>query len=98
MIRLALKLALAAAALWAVWTFVPVRGRTLAERWRAAGNLAAFVERGVAEVTGRRAAPARPQARTPKAGDARERPSEGHSDADRRAVDRLLSERLSEKP
>ncbi len=98
MIRLALKLTLAAAALWAVWTFVPLRGRTLAERWRAAGNLAAFVERGVAEVTGRRTAPPKPQARTPKTGDARERPSEGHSDADRRAVDRLLSERLSEKP
>ena len=32
MIRLALKLTLAAAALWALWTFVPVRGRTLAER------------------------------------------------------------------
>ncbi len=98
MIRLALKLALAATALWAVWTFVPIHGRTLAERWRAAGSLEVFVERAVAEVTGRRTAPARPQARTPKTGDARERPSEGHSEADRKAVDRLLSERLSEKP
>jgi hypothetical protein len=46
MIRVALKLALAAGALWAVWTFVPIRGRTLAERWRAAPGAAAFVERG----------------------------------------------------
>jgi hypothetical protein len=95
MIRLALKLALAAAALWAVWTFVPVHGRTLEQRWRAAGDLAAFVERGLAEATGR--APPKPQARSPRAPGVRERPTEGHSEADRAAVDRLLSERLSEK-
>ncbi|HEY6101410.1 MAG TPA: hypothetical protein VIW03_18370 [Anaeromyxobacter sp.] len=96
MIRLALKLALAAAALWAVWTFVPVHGRTLAERWRAAGNLGAFVERAVAEAKGRDV-PARPQARSPRAPEARERPSEGHTEADRAAVERLLSERLSHR-
>lgn len=94
MIRLALKLSVAAAALWAVWTFVPVHGRTLDARWRAAGSLGAFVERGRAELTGRRA-PARPQARPRPGGDPRERPAEGHSEADRAAVDRLLSERLS---
>jgi hypothetical protein len=98
MIRLALKLALATAALWAVWTFVPVRGRTLADRWRAAGGLGAFVERGLAEATGRPGAPARPQARSPHPPpEARERPSEAHSEADRRAVDRLLSERLTDE-
>jgi len=95
MIRLALKLALAAAALWAVWTFVPVHGRTLAERWRAAGNAVTFLERAAAEVTGRPAPPARPQARSPRAADPRDRPSEGHSETDRAAVDRLLSERLT---
>ncbi len=97
MIRLALKLALAAAALWAVWTFVPVRGQTIADRWRAAGSLGAFVERAVAEAAGRPGGPARPQARAPRAADPRERPTEGHSEADRAAVDRLLSERLSGK-
>lgn len=97
MIRLALKLAVAAAALWAVWTFVPVHGRTLADRWRDAGDLGAFLERGLAEAKGRPSPPVKPQARSPRAPEPRERPAEGHSEADRAAVDRLLSERLSEK-
>jgi hypothetical protein len=96
MIRLAVKLALAGAALWAIWTFVPVRERTLAERWRAAGSVSAFLERGLAELTGAgEPRPARPQARAQKPAGSRERPSEGHTDADRDAVERLLSERLS---
>jgi hypothetical protein len=94
MFRLALKLALAAAALWAVWTFVPVRGRTLAERWKAAPTATAFVERGWDEAahafTGK--APAKPQARQKPA--PAQRPTEGHTEADRKAVDRILSERL----
>ncbi len=93
MIRLALKLTLAAAAVWAVWTFVPIHGRTLAQRWDAAPSGRAFLQRGWAELSG---GPARPQARTTRPG-ARERPTEGHTDADRREVDRLLSERLSER-
>ncbi len=96
MIRLALKLALAGAAAWAVWSFVPLHGRTLAERWRAAPDAAAFAERGWAELTGGRAAPARPQARQ-KPGPG-QRPTEGHTDADRRAVDRILSEHLDGRP
>ena len=97
MIRLALKLALAGAAAWAVWAFVPLHGRTLAERWRAAPDAEAFAERGWAELTGGgRAAPARPQARQKPAPG--QRPTEGHSDADRKAVDRLLSERLDGRP
>lgn len=91
-----LKLGLAAAALWAVWTFVPVHGRTLDARWRAAGDLSTFVESGIAEAT--RRPPPKPQARSPRAPAARERPSEAVSEADRAAVDRLLSERLSGKP
>jgi hypothetical protein len=91
MIRLALKLTLAAAAVWAVWTFVPVKGRTLAQRWQAAPTAQAFVQRGWAELGG---APPRPQARAARPG-GRERPTEGHTEADRREVDRLLSERLS---
>jgi hypothetical protein len=95
MIRLVLKLGVAAAALWAVWTFVPVHGRTLADRWRASGNVLTFLERAGAELTGRPATPAKPQARNRRSADGRERPSEGHSESDRAAVDRLLSERLS---
>jgi len=89
MIRLALKLALAAAAVWAVWTFVPLQGRTLAQRWDANPSAAAFLEGAWAELRG----PARPQARPGPA--ARARPNEGHTEADRREVERLLAERLA---
>ena len=95
MIRLAFKLALAAAALWALWTFVPVHGRTLAERWRAAGNVRTFLQRAGSEIAGLQRSAPRPQARAPGSADARERPSERHTEADRAAVDRLLSDRLS---
>ncbi len=96
MIRLVLKLALAAGALWAVWTFVPVHGRTLAERWRAAPSGAAFVERGWDEAAHAFRRPAsKPQARQKPAPP--QRPTEGHTDADRRAVDRILSDRLDER-
>jgi hypothetical protein len=96
MIRLALKLAFAAAALWAVWSFVPLRGRTLAERWHAAPNASAFAEHGWAELSGGSRAPTKPQARQkpPPA----QRPAEGHTEADRKAVDRILSERLDGRP
>jgi hypothetical protein len=94
MIRLGVKLALAAFAVWALWTFVPVRGRTLAQRWDRAGSLPAFVDGAWAEVTGR--APARPQARAQRPA-SRERPTEGHTEADRRAIDRLLTEHLAEQ-
>ncbi len=90
MIRVALKLLVAAAAVWAVWSFVPVNGRTLADRWHAAGTPSAFLERGWAEVTGGSAARAgKPQARLPA-----QRPTESHSDADRKAVERILTERV----
>ncbi len=92
MIRLALKLALAAAAVWAVWTFVPVRGRTLAQRWDANPSVSAFAEGAWVELRG----PVRPQARGARPG-GRERPTEAHTEADRREVDRLLSERLGER-
>ena len=94
MIRLALKLALAAGALWALWTFVPIRGRTLAERWRAAPTASAFAERGWDEAShafSAKPAP-RPQARQKPA--PTQRPTEGHTEADRKAVDRILSDRL----
>lgn len=96
MIRVALKLALAAAAVWAVWTFVPVRERTLAERWRAAGSVPAFVEAGWAEVAAATRSPAKAQARAQKPG-ARERPTESHTEADRRAVERIVADGLAER-
>jgi hypothetical protein len=93
MIRVALKLLVAAAAVWAVWSFVPVNGHTLADRWRAAGTPSAFLERGWAEATGgSHAKPARPQARLPS-----QRPTEGHTDADRKAVERILADRVGTK-
>ncbi len=101
MLRLLAKVLLAVAALAAVWLWVPIAGRTLAARWRAAGSPAAFVENGLAEARGRppagssRArAGARSPARSP--GSARERPVERHTDADRRALDRVLSEHLDD--
>ncbi len=98
MFRLALKLALAAGALWAVWTFVPVHGRTLAARWKTAPTAAAFLERGWDESSHAFAGKpgAKPQARQMPA--PAQRPSEGHTEADRRAVDRILSERLKARP
>jgi hypothetical protein len=96
MIRLALKLALAGVALWAVWSFVPLRGRTLADRWRAAPDAVAFAERGWTELAGLAKGAPKPQARqkpTPA-----QRPTEGHTEADRRAVDRILSDRLDGRP
>jgi hypothetical protein len=96
MIRVALKLAVAAAAVWAVWSFVPIGGRSLAERWRAAGgDVSEFVQRGWAEASAAAGSkkPARPQARQ-KPPPAAARPTEGHTDADRRAVERILADRL----
>jgi hypothetical protein len=101
MFRVALKLALAATAVWAIWTFVPVRDRTLADRWTAAGNLSTFLQRVIAEATGARASqlPApRPQARSQKPGSPRERPVEHHTEADRAEIERILAERLSARP
>ena len=101
MLRLLAKVLLAAAALAAVWLWVPIAGRTLAARWRAARSPAAFVENALAEVRGhpaggssRARAGARPPARAPSS--ARERPVERHTDADRRALDRVLTEHLDE--
>jgi hypothetical protein len=95
MIRVALKLVAAAAAVWAIWSFVPVGERTLAARWRAAGSLSAFLERGWAEAvrdTATRSS-SKPQAR-PKPTPPAARPTEGHTDADRRAVERILADRV----
>jgi hypothetical protein len=93
--RLVVKLAIAFGALWAVWAFVPLGGRTLDDRWRGAPTARAFAERGWRELAARldRGPAARPgpprRGRDP-------RPTEGHTDADRRAVDRIVSRSLEQ--
>jgi hypothetical protein len=97
--RLVLKLAVAVGALWAVWAFVPLGGRTLDDRWRAAPTARAFAGRGWRELAARfdRSATARPGPRTPPDRGARDpRPTEGHTEADRKAVDRIVSRSLRE--
>jgi hypothetical protein len=93
MIRLAFKLALAAAAVVAVWRWVPIDGRTLAERWEGAGSFSAFARRGLDELA-RAGEPPPPRARRQVA---RERPVERHTEADRRALDRLLADELERR-
>lgn len=104
MLKLLLKLAVAGAALAAVWAFVPFGGRTLADRWAASRDPSEFVDRTWAEMQGTAPgprAPARPpaQARTqrPGRGAAPARPTEGHTEADRRALDRIVAEQLAER-
>lgn len=97
MFRFAVKLAFAAGALWAVWTFVPVGGKTLSARWAAAGDLAGFLERGWAEAREAIASPAVPARPAPRdrAGAPRERPAEKLTEQDRKDLDRLVAERLA---
>jgi len=96
MLRVLLKLLLAAAAVAAVWAYVPMGGRTMADRWRKAKTPSQFVDRTWAELRGLpapkpppRAAP-RAQARTAPA----PRPTESHRESDRRELDRIVSEHL----
>ena len=105
MLRVLVKLALAAALLWAIWAFVPMGGRTLAARWRAAPDAQAFAASLFAEARRGLAGLGHPDAasRTPRrearAGERRThdpRPAEKHTEADRRAVDRIVAEHLSE--
>jgi hypothetical protein len=108
MLRLAVKLALAAAAAWAVWTFVPIGGRTLGARWQAAPGAGAFAadlfgeaRRALARLVsdGQKPPPkGPPPRREARAGDRRAhdpRPAEQHTESDRRAVDRIVADRLS---
>jgi hypothetical protein len=99
--RTLFKLTLAAGALWAVWSFVPVGGRTLEARWRASPDAGTFAARGWRELGAWLAPPsaaadARRRAGAERPASRERRPAEGHTDADRRAVDRLLAERLQD--
>jgi hypothetical protein len=99
MLRVVLKILLAAAAIAAVWVFVPIGGHTMSWRWQRAANPAEFLDRTWAELRGE-AHPAphghassRAQARGGSAGT---RPSESHSAADHRELDQILSRHLGE--
>jgi len=98
MLRLALKLVLAGAFLFAVWTWVPVGGRTLDARWRAASGPSDFARRTIADLgpgggAGEsRAAPGAQGRNAPR--DRRDERRERMSDADRQALDRRLAEEL----
>jgi hypothetical protein len=94
--RTLLKIAVAAGALWAVYAFVPVGGRTLQARWRAAPPARVLAERAWRDLTARldaAGAPAvtpRPDTRPSRGG----RPAESHTEADRRELDRLVADGL----
>jgi hypothetical protein len=99
MLRLAVKLVLAAAAVVAVWSFVPVGGRTMAARWQRAGSPAALLE-GLRADLGHE--PSRPAAHHAPGAQARSgaapgRPTESHSEADRQALDRIVSRHLEKR-
>lgn len=98
------KAAVLLGALAAFLFLVPFGGRTLADRWRAADDATDFAARTWAEMRGDRApdrAPPRPggkvQARA-GAKPAGPAPVEGHTEADRRALDRLLDQHLADAP
>ena len=100
-----LKAAAVLGALAAFLFLLPFGGRTLASRWRAADGAADFAARTWAEMRGgappRAHRPAgKAQARTAEkpAEAPRGVPAEGHTDADRRELDRLLGEHLADAP
>lgn len=71
---------------------VPLRGRTVAQRWHSAPGAAAFLASGWDEIRGRPERGARrTKPRDPRGPAAP--PVERHTDSDRRALERLLSER-----
>lgn len=97
-IALALLVGLAAAV-----ALVPLRGRTVLDRWNASRGVGEFVERSYREAKvalgGRperprpgRAHPARPPPKQQARSSRPATPTEDHSDADRAAVDRIIAE------
>jgi hypothetical protein len=95
MLRVLLKLLLAAAAIAAVWAFVPIGGRSMADRWRTATDPSEFVDRTWAELRGpqepaQRTARRAPQGPSAPAG----HPTESHRESDRKALERIVADRL----
>jgi hypothetical protein len=106
LLRLAVLLGLVAGLLF----LLPIGGRTLFDRWRSASGASDFAARGWAELRGaepsgspgqaaapRKGRPGKPRAAAdPEA--APDRPLETTTDADRKALDKLLGQQLTEKP
>ena len=91
-----LKLAFVVGALVAVWMMVPVGGRTLDARWRAAGGPGAFARATWVELNhalSSEPAPA-PKAKPKPGAERATRPTEAHTEHDRQAVDKILAEHL----
>jgi hypothetical protein len=98
--RLILGLVLGAG-LVATATLVPIRGRTVMDRWHAARSASEFFERGYREVKvaaglePEMAPPGRARAERQKPPARSTRPAvptEGHTEADRAAIDRIIAE------
>jgi len=89
-----LKFALVAGALAAVWMLVPVGGRTLQARWDAARSPVGFARGLWVELDRAFAAPPAPKKAPPAERDRAARPSEAHTEGDRKAVDRIVAEHL----
>jgi hypothetical protein len=89
------KLAIVAGALAAVWMLVPVGGRTLHARWTAAGSPGAFARASWAELD--RAFSGEPRAKAKgkeRVAEPATRPTEAHTEQDRRAVDQIVAKHL----
>jgi hypothetical protein len=103
LLKLAALLGLVAGVLF----LLPFGGRTLFDRWRAAHGASDFAARTWAEMRGSEppAAPAAPRkgkagkpAETSGPQPAPDQPLETTTDADRKALDKLLDRHLAEKP
>jgi hypothetical protein len=105
-----LKLAVLLGLVAALVLVLPFGGRTLFDRWRAAGSARDFASRTWAEMRGveppaRPAAPASPRkgkpGRPPAAAEPRpapDQPVETTTEADRKALDKLLDRHLADQP
>ena len=93
MSRLLLAVAIAAILLL-VGAFVPVNGKTLVDRWNGAS--AGPTPKGAPARNTATSRPARPQAVPPDK--AAPEPVEHHTDADRNALDRIVSEHAADRP
>lgn len=101
----ALRALLVLSALAAGFAFLPFGGRTLLDRARAAASPSDFAARlwsemravAAPERNARPGASKKAQARAPERRSG-ERPVEGHTDADRKALDRLLTDHLEDAP
>ena len=93
MSRLLLAAAVAAILL-AVGAFVPVKGKTLVERWNGASSTRPVPRPGAKGPSGSRTA----QAGLPPGQKPAPEPVEHHTEADRSAVDRIVAEHAADPP